>query len=42
MVRIESRAGHGAGQSTANILEETADMGASAARWAGLVVKAAA
>ena len=42
MVRIESRAGHGAGKSTEKIIEETADMGASAARWAGLVVKAAA
>ena len=42
VVRIESRAGHGAGKSTEKIIEETANRGASAARWAGLVVKTAA
>ena len=33
MVRIESRAGHGAGKSTEKIIEETADMRAFAAHW---------
>jgi prolyl oligopeptidase len=39
LVRIETRAGHGAGKPTDKIIEETADMWAFAARWTGLDVK---
>jgi prolyl oligopeptidase len=38
-VRIETRAGHGAGKPTDKIIEETADMWAFAAHWTGLDVK---
>ena len=38
----ETRAGHGAGKPIDKIIEGTADMRAFAARWTGLVVKAAA
>ena len=40
-VRIETRAGHGAGKPTDKIIEETADMWAFAAHWTGLKVKPA-
>ena len=40
-VRIETRAGHGAGKPTDKIIEETADMWAFAAHWTGLDVKPA-
>ncbi len=33
LVRIETRAGHGAGKPTDKIIEETADMWAFAAHW---------
>ncbi len=39
LVRIETRAGHGAGKPTDKIIEETADMWAFAAHWTGLEVK---
>ena len=39
LVRIETRAGHGAGKPTDKIIEETADMWAFAAKWTGLDVK---
>lgn len=39
LVRIETRAGHGAGKPTDKIIEETADMWAFAAHWTGLSVK---
>ncbi len=39
LVRIETRAGHGAGKPTDKIIEETADLWAFAARWTGLDVK---
>lgn len=39
LVRIETRAGHGAGKPTDKIIEETADMWAFAAQWTGLDVK---
>ena len=39
LVRIETRAGHGAGKPTDKIIEETADMWAFAAHWTGLNVK---
>ena len=39
LVRIDLRAGHGAGKPTDKIIEETADMWAFAARWTGLEVK---
>jgi prolyl oligopeptidase len=39
LVRIETRAGHGAGKPTDKIIEETADMWAFAAHWTGLKVK---
>jgi prolyl oligopeptidase len=39
LVRIETRAGHGAGKPTDKIVEETADMWAFAAHWTGLDVK---
>ncbi len=39
LARIETRAGHGAGKPTDKVIEETADMFAFAARWAGLDVK---
>ena len=39
LVRIETRAGHGAGKPTDKIIEETADMWAFAAHWTGLDVK---
>ncbi|MDZ8257636.1 prolyl oligopeptidase family serine peptidase [Nostoc sp. ChiQUE01b] len=38
LVRIETRAGHGAGKPTDKIIEETADMWAFAAHWTGLDV----
>ncbi len=38
-VRIETRAGHGAGKPTDKFIEETADMLAFAAHWTGLNVK---
>ena len=38
-IRIETRAGHGAGKPTDKIIEETADMWAFAAHWTGLDVK---
>jgi prolyl oligopeptidase len=41
LVRIETRAGHGAGKPTDKIIEETADMWAFAAHWTGLNVKSA-
>ncbi|NJL56252.1 MAG: S9 family peptidase [Richelia sp. RM2_1_2] len=39
LVRIETRAGHGAGKPTDKIVEETADMWAFAAHWTGLDVR---
>lgn len=39
MVRIETRAGHGAGKPTDKTIEETADMWAFAAYWTGLEVE---
>lgn len=39
LVRIDTRAGHGAGKPTDKIIEETADMWAFAAYWTGLNVK---
>ena len=39
LVRIETRAGHGAGKPTDKVVEETADMWAFAAHWTGLDVK---
>ncbi len=39
LVRIETRAGHGAGKPTDKIIAETADMWAFAAHWTGLDVK---
>lgn len=39
LVRIETRAGHGAGKPTDKIIDETADMWAFAAKWTGLEVK---
>jgi prolyl oligopeptidase len=39
LVRIETRAGHGAGKPVDKIIEETADMWAFAAHWTGLDVK---
>ena len=41
LVRIETRAGHGAGKPTDKIIEETAAMWAFAAHWTGLDVKPA-
>ncbi|MBD2252617.1 S9 family peptidase [Nostoc parmelioides FACHB-3921] len=41
LVRIETRAGHGAGKPTDKIIEETADMWAFAAHWTRLDVKPA-
>lgn len=38
LIRIETRAGHGAGKPTDKIIEEYADMWAFAARWTGLEV----
>jgi prolyl oligopeptidase len=40
-VRIETRAGHGAGKPTDKLIEETADMWAFAAHWTGMKVKPA-
>lgn len=40
LARIETRAGHGAGKPTDNVIEETADMWAFAAHWTGLDVRA--
>ncbi len=40
LLRIETRAGHGAGKPTTKIIEELADMWAFAARWTGLQVNA--
>jgi prolyl oligopeptidase len=39
LVRIETRAGHGAGKPTDKVIEETADLWAFAAHWTGLDVK---
>ena len=39
LVRIETRAGHGAGKPIDKVIEEVADMWAFAAHWAGLDVK---
>jgi prolyl oligopeptidase len=39
LVRIETRAGHGAGKPTNKIVDETADLWAFAAHWTGLDVK---
>ncbi len=39
IIRIETRAGHGAGKPTDKIIEETADMWTFAAYWTGLLVK---
>lgn len=36
LIRIETRAGHGAGKPTAKLIEEFADLWAFAARWTGL------
>ncbi|MEH1954968.1 prolyl oligopeptidase family serine peptidase [Nostoc sp.] len=41
LVRIETRAGHGAGKPVDKMIEETADMWAFAAHWTGLNVKPA-
>ena len=41
LVRVETRAGHGAGKPTDKIIEETADMWAFAAHWTGLDVNQA-
>ncbi|MEG2203717.1 MAG: hypothetical protein RRY21_01010, partial [Oscillospiraceae bacterium] len=38
LVRIETRAGHGAGKPIDKIINETADMWAFAAHWTGLNV----
>jgi prolyl oligopeptidase len=35
LIRIETRAGHGAGKPTAKLIEEYADLWAFAARWTG-------
>lgn len=40
LVRIDTRAGHGAGKPTDKTIEETADMWAFAAHWTGLAVRA--
>ena len=40
LVRVETRAGHGAGKPVDKVIEETADMWAFAAHWARLDVKA--
>ena len=40
LVRIETRAGHGAGKPTNKVIEEIADMWAFAAHWTGLDVQA--
>jgi prolyl oligopeptidase len=40
LVRIETRAGHGAGKPTDKIIEEAADLWAFAARWTGLEIEA--
>lgn len=40
LVRIETQAGHGAGTSITKVIEETADMWAFAAHWAGLKMEA--
>ncbi|WP_428409870.1 prolyl oligopeptidase family serine peptidase [Hyphococcus sp.] len=40
LIRIETRAGHGAGKPTDKIIEEYADMWAFIARWTGLEVSA--
>ena len=40
LLRVDTRAGHGAGKPTEKIIDETADMWAFAARWTGLGVKA--
>ncbi len=39
LVRIETRAGHGAGKPTDKVIEETSDLYAFAAKWTGLEVK---
>ncbi len=39
LIRIETRAGHGAGKPTDKIIEETSDLWAFAAKWTGLKVK---
>ncbi|MEJ7805259.1 MAG: prolyl oligopeptidase family serine peptidase [Telluria sp.] len=38
LLRVETRAGHGAGRPTGKVIEEIADMWAFAARWTGLEV----
>ena len=38
LIRIETRAGHGAGKPTAKQIDEVADLWAFAAYWSGLVV----
>ena len=38
LIRIETRAGHGAGKPTAKQIEEIADLWAFAATWSGLAV----
>lgn len=38
LLRVDTRAGHGAGKPTDMVIEELADMWAFAARWTGLVV----
>ncbi len=39
LIRIETRAGHGAGKPTDKIIDETSDLWAFAAKWTGLAVK---
>lgn len=39
LLRIDARAGHGAGKPTTQVIEEAADMWAFAARWTGLEVQ---
>ncbi|NJC32594.1 prolyl oligopeptidase [Sphingomonas jejuensis] len=39
LIRIETRAGHGAGKPTDKIIEEAADLWAFAARWTGMDVR---
>jgi len=40
LLRVEARAGHGAGKPTDKVIEEVVDLWAFAARWTGLAVKA--
>ena len=39
LLRVETRAGHGAGKPTGQVIEELADLWAFAARWTGMTVK---